>query len=178
MTDSLFDLRSQLRFYKFYHHNLVNVLIHSVFVPTILFTSICMLHRVGLPFEFMGTPVTLAHLLGLGFGLFYIMLFIPTGLLASGIIAGALYMLDKGKIELGLKREFGVFVLAWIFQFIGHGVFEKKKPALFDNLVQSLVLAPYFILFELLFLLGMFPMLKNNLNADVAKMEQEARKKN
>lgn len=136
-----------------------------------------MLHRVVLPVKFMGTPVTLGHVLGLGYGIFYILLCIPAGLLASGILATALYVLDKGKIDMAFKQEFGIFVLAWVFQFVGHGVFERKKPALFDNLVQSLVLAPYFILFELLFLFGMFPMLRDNLNVDIARMEQNAKNK-
>jgi len=30
-----------------------------------------------------------------------------------------------------------VFTAAWIGQFIGHGVFEKRAPALKDNLVQG-----------------------------------------
>lgn len=58
--------------------------------------------------------------------------------------------------------------LAWIAQFIGHGVFEHRAPALLDNLVQgeafiessrggivdqlaALVLAPFFVHLEALF---------------------------
>ncbi|ODO12029.1 hypothetical protein I350_00813 [Cryptococcus amylolentus CBS 6273] len=40
---------------------------------------------------------------------------------------------------------------AWVAQFIGHGVFERRAPALFDNLVQALVLAPFFVHLEALF---------------------------
>ena len=45
----------------------------------------------------------------------------------------------------------GVHCIAWIFQFIGHGVFERRKPALLDSLVQALVLAPLFVWLHLFF---------------------------
>lgn len=37
-----------------------------------------------------------------------------------------------------------VEVFAWIAQFVGHGVYEGRAPALLDNLLQALVLAPFF----------------------------------
>jgi uncharacterized membrane protein YGL010W len=49
---------------------------------------------------------------------------------------------------------FGVaFVVGWAFQLLGH-VFEGRRPALVDNLLQALV-APLFILLEGLFALGL-----------------------
>ncbi|GME67630.1 unnamed protein product [Ambrosiozyma monospora] len=53
---------------------------------------------------------------------------------------------------------------AWMFQFVGHFVFEKNSPAVFDNLVQPLVLAPYFVLFELVFMLGYEQELEKRVN--------------
>ena len=44
-------------------------------------------------------------------------------------------------------------VIGWIMQFIGHGVFEKRKPALLNNIFSSLV-APFFVVVELLAMLG------------------------
>ena len=32
---------------------------------------------------------------------------------------------------------FTAHVIGWIAQFIGHGVFEGRKPALMDNLLQG-----------------------------------------
>jgi len=40
--------------------------------------------------------------------------------------------------------------IAWIFQFIGHGVFEKRKPALLNNILTTLV-APDFVTIELMY---------------------------
>jgi uncharacterized membrane protein YGL010W len=49
---------------------------------------------------------------------------------------------------------FGIaFVVGWSFQLVGH-VFEGRRPALVDNLLQALV-APLFILLEGLFALGL-----------------------
>ena len=38
-----------------------------------------------------------------------------------------------------------LFVAGWIFQFIGHGVYEKRQPAFFRNLVHLLI-GPLWIL--------------------------------
>ena len=69
----------------------------------------------------------------------------------------------------GLKIASFVFLLAWIAQFVGHGVFEGRAPALLDSLVQcecvlsrwnvangdiALVLANFFVFMEGLFMLG------------------------
>ena len=42
-----------------------------------------------------------------------------------------------------------VNILSWIAQFIGHGVFEKRAPAIKTNLAFAL-LAPFFITFEVM----------------------------
>lgn len=47
-----------------------------------------------------------------------------------------------------------VHILSWLFQFFGHGAFEGRAPALLDNLVQALFLAPLFVWLELLFKFG------------------------
>ena len=47
-----------------------------------------------------------------------------------------------------------VHVGAWILQFIGHGVFEGRAPALLDSLDQALLTAPLFVLLEVLFFFG------------------------
>jgi len=42
----------------------------------------------------------------------------------------------------------GAFILGWVFQLIGHAVFEKKSPAFTRNLIHLLV-GPLWILREL-----------------------------
>ena len=61
----------------------------------------------------------------------------------------------------------GVHVFSWLAQFVGHGIFEGRAPALLDNLVQALFLAPFFVWLEILFALGYRPELKSRLNKAV-----------
>lgn len=68
----------------------------------------------------------------------------------------------------------GVHVASWILQFVGHGKYEGRKPALLDNLVQALFLAPLFVWYEILFKLGFYQGLKKEVEAaievEVAKL--------
>lgn len=59
-----------------------------------------------------------------------------------------------------LYAAIGLHVFSWIAQFIGHGAFEGRAPALLDNLVQALFLAPMFVWLEVLFKLGYRPELQ------------------
>ena len=69
------------------------------------------------------------------------------------------------------------FVVSWIAQFVGHGVFEGRAPALLDNLFQAFFLAPLFVWLEGLFALGYRPELKNRIDKlilqDVMKFREE-----
>jgi len=53
------------------------------------------------------------------------------------------------------------------FRISGHGVFEGRKPALFDNLAQSLLMAPFFVFLEVLFKFGYRPELQKRIEARV-----------
>lgn len=61
-----------------------------------------------------------------------------------------------------------VHVVSWVAQFVGHGVFEGRAPALLDNLVQAFFLAPFFVWLEVLFWCGYRPELKARLDRAVA----------
>lgn len=61
------------------------------------------------------------------------------------------------------------FLVAWIAQFIGHGVFEGRAPALLDNIFQAFFLAPLFVWLEILFALGYRPELKTRMEKLVAQ---------
>lgn len=72
----------------------------------------------------------------------------------------------------GMKANYiaiGVHVFSWIAQFIGHGIFEGRAPALLDNLVQAIFLAPLFVWLEVLFAFGYRPELKSRLDESVEK---------
>lgn len=63
----------------------------------------------------------------------------------------------------------GLHITSWVAQFIGHGVFEGRAPALLDNLVQALFLAPFFVWMEILFIFGYRPELKGRLEKGVER---------
>lgn len=62
-----------------------------------------------------------------------------------------------------------VHVASWILQFVGHGAFEGRAPALLDNLVQAIFLAPLFVWLEFLFKLGYRPELQARVEKAVEK---------
>lgn len=73
-----------------------------------------------------------------------------------------------------------VHVVSWIAQFVGHGKYEGRKPALLDNLVQALFLAPLFVWYEVLFKMGFYKGLQREVEvgveAEVAKLKAGVKK--
>ncbi|SCU93760.1 LADA_0G04764g1_1 [Lachancea dasiensis] len=157
MTE-LLDLTTQLAFYKSYHSNHTNVLIHAAFVPLILYSSLVILHRVELL-----AGVTLAHLLAGSFASYYVALDAKVGALAAGLLGSTVWGIGLGTLDIPCTWAWAIFFAGWASQFVGHGVFERRRPALLDNLVQSLVTAPFLILFELLFFLGLYQDLQHEI---------------
>lgn len=76
----------------------------------------------------------------------------------------------------------GIFVVAWVLQFVGHGKFEGRAPALLDNLTQALFLAPLFVWLELLFFFGYRKELQDRVEkqvkVNIAKFRAEKSAKN
>jgi uncharacterized membrane protein YGL010W len=76
---------------------------------------------------------------------------------------------------------FAIFATSWAAQFVGHGVFEGRAPALLDNLAQALLLAPFFVWLELLFWCGYRPALRDRVEkavkVEVDKFRGEKAKK-
>jgi uncharacterized membrane protein YGL010W len=63
----------------------------------------------------------------------------------------------------------GIHIVSWLAQFVGHGAFEGRAPALLDNLVQAFLLAPLFVWMEVLFFFGYRPELKARYDQSVEK---------
>jgi uncharacterized membrane protein YGL010W len=60
-------------------------------------------------------------------------------------------------------------IVCWLLQFVGHGAFEGRAPALLDNLFQAVFLAPLFVWLEILFKLGYRPELQARVETAVQK---------
>jgi len=58
-------------------------------------------------------------------------------------------------------------IVSWVLQFVGHGKYEGRAPALLDNLFQAIFLAPLFVWLEFLFMIGYRPELKTRVDKAV-----------
>lgn len=158
----LLDLEKHFAFYGAYHSNPVNVLIHMVFVWPILFTALMLLYFT--PAIIKNSPINLFDqnflVFNLGFfltvlyALFYVSLDKKAGSLAALLCFFCWVTSSSLSYHLGFnlawKIALAAQVLCWTGQFLGHGIFEKRAPALLDNLAQAFLMAPFFVLLEAL----------------------------
>ncbi|KAI3429172.1 uncharacterized protein J3R85_008594 [Psidium guajava] len=161
----LFDLERHFAFYGAYHSNPVNVAIHSVFVWPILFTALLLLCFMpplfGLPRielslfgHYLALVLNVGCLLTLVYSGFYVFLDPRAGSLAALLCltcwVAASFVASRLGFSLAWKVVLVAQIVCWTGQFIGHGVFEKRAPALLDNLAQAFLMAPFFVLLEAL----------------------------
>ncbi|KAJ6186459.1 hypothetical protein N7519_007760 [Penicillium mononematosum] len=141
----------------------VNVAIHITCVPILLFTGIILACNCPplftlpdiLQIEYL--PANAGTIGALIYATFYVLLEpIAGGLLAPAVIAAAYY----GNYFLSTHGSIVNYWAGHPRRFVGHGVFEKRAPALLDNLVQAFLLAPLFVWMEILFFFGYRPELK------------------
>ena len=161
-------LEQLLSQYAAYHLDHKNVFTHFIGIPMIVFSIICLTARAG--FMISGFEITLALAMLVLSVVYYLSLDKSLGLLMLVIYAIAYPFAYKiAQLGLGawLTISIGIFVVGWVFQFVGH-FYEKKKPAFVDDLV-GLAIGPLFVLAEAVFLLGFRKDLQ-------AKMLEEARK--
>ncbi|TDR38978.1 putative membrane protein YGL010W [Tahibacter aquaticus] len=133
------------------HRNATNVLIHWICVPAILWTVIAALWVVPVPallgraglwagvamFLACAFYLRLSRMLGLAMFLVFV---------AFSVITELLFR-ELGPANL-LYLAIGVFVVAWIAQFIGHHI-EGKRPSFLTDLAYLLI-GPAWIVAKLL----------------------------
>ncbi|KAF1999487.1 DUF962-domain-containing protein [Amniculicola lignicola CBS 123094] len=169
------DLEKQLLFYGAYHHNSINVGIHIVCVPLILWTSLTLLTNTpSIPLPSWASvpnlPLNVGTVGAVLYSTLYVLMEPVAGALAAPLILGGTAFGNHLTTTYGATTNQwagAVHIVCWIAQFIGHGAFEGRAPALLDNLVQALFLAPFFVWFEILFSLGYRPDLKRRVDTAV-----------
>ncbi|KAF1932432.1 DUF962 domain-containing protein [Didymella exigua CBS 183.55] len=169
------NLEKQLRFYGAYHHNPVNVGIHVLCVPPILLTAFMLLTNtpaVPLPswLSIPNLPLNVGTFGAVLYSTLYILMEPVAGTMLAPILIGATAYGNHLTTTYGAMANYwagGINFACWIAQFIGHGKFEGRAPALLDNLVQAFFLAPFFVWFEILFSLGYRPELKSRIDKAV-----------
>jgi uncharacterized membrane protein YGL010W len=131
------------------HQNGTNKMIHWVCVPAIMFSLFGLLMAIPFPAE-KTLILNWAALIVLGGLIYYLRLSIPmffgfiviTGLMLWGNYA-IFEAVDRQSGQLALV-SLGIFVVAWIGQFIGHKI-EGKKPSFLED-VQFLMVGPAWLL--------------------------------
>lgn len=126
------SLQSWLADYAVSHQHPINKKIHWLCVP-VIFASIL---GMGMSWQAAFTLVLIALVM-----LFYLrlstQLFIAMGMFVLFCLAAIAIL------PFGFKFWFGVFVVAWIGQFVGHKI-EGKKPSFFEDL-QFLLIGPAWV---------------------------------
>jgi len=133
------DIRSLFADYASHHTTKGNKVFHRLGIPMIMLTLIGMLARVPIV-----KGVTAAGLLILIAEIVYVRLEWRLALIML-VISIAFYFAG---LWLPLWVNVALFVLGWIFQFIGHSVYEKRQPAFLTNILHLLV-GPLWILNDL-----------------------------
>jgi uncharacterized membrane protein YGL010W len=128
--------------YAEYHRNPTNKVIHWVCVPLIVWSLLGMLWAASPYAAYVAIVLAMA---------FYLWLSLPIAvgmLLMLVVMACALTLLGSEVLPVSA----GVFVVAWIGQFIGHGV-EGRRPAFLED-IRSLLVGPAWVLGEMYSKLG------------------------
>ncbi|MBC7538893.1 MAG: DUF962 domain-containing protein [Bacteriovorax sp.] len=119
------------------HQNPTNILIHKFCVPAIMFSVLGLLKAIPVPetwplwldwsfFAILGALIFYASFKNLKIFILMVMFFLPQSLLLE-------YLRPRFFLLCLL-----IFIVAWIFQFIGHKI-EGKKPSFLADLVFLLI---------------------------------------
>jgi uncharacterized membrane protein YGL010W len=174
MANALRPAQELLTQYALYHRDKRNIATHVVGVPMIVFAVGVLLARSS--WDLGGVHLTPAWC-ALALFVFWSL---TRGELALNVIScalvGALMWLAhdvaKGSTAQWLAWGVGSFVLGWAIQFIGH-YYEGRKPAFVDD-ITGLIVAPMFVVLEVLAPLGMF----KGLMQDIEKVAGPVRLRN
>ena len=124
------------------HQNPRNELIHFIAIPMIVFSLIGVLHWIHPNLALIAIAGSVVYYAQLSTLFMVVMtLLAALCLYVAGLMGDAL-----------LPASVTIFVVSWIFQFIGHK-FEGKKPSFFEDL-QYLLVGPLFVLSKLFLKLG------------------------
>lgn len=131
------------------HRNPTNKTIHWICVPAILFTVLGLLWLIPVP-DAVGSisPLLNWSTLLMALAVVYYLVLSPTlavgmALIAIAMFAGVHWVVMSSPIAPWILFV-GIFVAAWIGQFIGHKI-EGKKPSFFKDL-QFLLIGPAWLM--------------------------------
>ena len=150
------NLTDQLAQYASYHRDRRNIATHFVGIPMIVLALAILLSRPQ--WHFASLPIAVSPALVL-FGcatVYYIALDVVLGVVMAVFSAACLTLgawLAREPATIWAASGAALFIVGWIFQFVGHVAYEHRKPAFADDLI-GLVIGPLFVLAEIFFGFG------------------------
>jgi uncharacterized membrane protein YGL010W len=162
----------QLAFYARYHRDPRNCATHYLGIPMLFLAAILPLQASRIAFGSWQLPLAVVLVapavigwmaLDLGVGAALLLLLCP-------LFAAAELIVDTGSALLTWSCAAALFLAGWSFQFLGHAVFERRRPAFVDDLSQTLI-GPMFVVAKLLVGLG----LRRDLAPFLAEERREVR---
>jgi uncharacterized membrane protein YGL010W len=171
---AVFSVSDQFVNYYEYHQNKINQIIHFIFVPVLTFSVIMVFNVVPLPFlepltsklPFSFFQPNLATLVFFILAPYYILLDFTAGLILFAELVLMYIGVNYLHLSFDAQQYWTLFavlsLVGWGTQFFGHGYFEGRRPALFDNLLQVFI-APLFVMLEALFAFGYKPALRDTI---------------
>jgi uncharacterized membrane protein YGL010W len=138
------------------HQNPTNQLIHAIFVPLIFLSAIGILWdvKLGVALSFLdGEMLNVAMVASLFIFAYYFFLSFSIALgvlivIVTGLIGCYVY---NGPLSIWMI-SLSVFVISWIFQFVGHKI-EGKKPSFLKD-IEFFLVGPMWVLAKLYNKLG------------------------
>ena len=141
--------------YAAYHRDRRNIATHFIGIPMIVAAVVILLSRP----VFMhadGVAITPALFAIALTALFYLKLDIRFGIVMTLFLLFCLWLgqwFAAQSTMNWLVAGIGLFVIGWVFQFVGH-YYEGKKPAFVDD-IMGLAIGPIFVAAELAFEFGL-----------------------
>lgn len=136
-----------LREYGISHQNRVNRMLHWICVPAIVFSLLGMLWLLPFP----DTGISLIHInlctLFIFMAMLYYLWLSPSLALGMFAVMVAVYLVFtwfESQSMHSLAGYLGLFVIAWVGQFIGHHI-EGRRPSFFRD-IQFLLIGPLWLL--------------------------------
>lgn len=131
-----------LAHYSESHRNPTNELIHYTAIPLIMLSLVGLIYALHPIAAYAFIAASMVYYVRLS------LVFFITMLAGSALVLALVYAMGEQRVAICAS----IFVVAWIFQFIGHKV-EGKKPSFFED-IQYLWVGPLFVLSHLFKKLG------------------------
>jgi uncharacterized membrane protein YGL010W len=152
MMKSFVDYLSQ---YAAYHRDKRNIATHFIGIPMIVAAVAILLSR-PVFMHVDGVAISPALFVVLLTALFYLKLDVRFGIAMTLFLVACLWLGQWCAVQSTMNwlvAGIGLFVVGWVFQFVGH-YYEGKKPAFVDD-IMGLAIGPIFVAAELAFELGL-----------------------